>query len=195
MMRRSAGRCAASMFVAVALSGGATMALAGEIAEKAALAETLVDRGYPEAALAALDKAVAAFWEESPLQLRTIVFVDGVAGYGDYTPRDGTLFRNGDTLRLYFEPVGYAFATDGDDVSAAIGVDVQIRTPGGLILATAEDFATLEWRGRTPMREVQATVETRLPFLKPGEYLLLLTLRDRNSDKVKDVTLPFSMAE
>ncbi len=183
------------MIVSAALATGAGAAVAGEIAEKAALAETLVERGYPEAALAAFDKAVAAFWEESPLLLRTIMFVDGVAGYGDYTPREGTVFRNGDTLRLYFEPVGYAFATLGDDVRAAIGVDVQIRTPGGLILATAEDFATLEWTGRTPMREVQATVETRLPFLKPGEYLLLLTLRDRNSDKTKNVTLPFSVTE
>ena len=43
------------------------------------------------------------------------------------------------------------------------------------------------------MHEVQATVETRLPFLKPGDYLLLLTLRDKNSDKSADVTLPFSV--
>ena len=45
------------------------------------------------------------------------------------------------------------------------------------------------------MHEVHATVETRLPFLKPGEYLLLLTLRDQGSAKTKDVTLPFSVAE
>lgn len=195
MMGRSAGKCTASMVFAAALAAGITTAGAGEIADKAALAETLVERGYAEAALSALDKAVAAFWEESPLQIRTIAFVDGVAGYGNYTPRDGSVFRNGDTLRLYFEPVGYGFATAGDDVRAAIAIDVEIRTPGGLILATAENFATLTWSGRTPMREVQGTIETRLPFLKPGEYLLLLTLRDTNSDKTADVTLPFSVAE
>jgi hypothetical protein len=132
MMRRLAGRCTASMIVAAALATGAATAQAGEIADKAALAERLVERGYSEAALAALDKAVAAFWEESPLQLRTIGFVDSVSGYGNYTPRDGTVFRNGDTLRLYFEPVGYGFAPAGDGVGAAIAIDVQIRTPGGL---------------------------------------------------------------
>lgn len=193
MMRRSAGGCAASILLAVALSAGAATAGAGEIADKAALAETLVERGYPEAALAALDKSVAAFWAASPLQLRTIAFVDGVEGYGRYTPRGGTAFRNGDSLRLYFEPVGQTFAPDGDGVRAAIAVDIEIRTPGGLILGTAKDFATVEWAGRTPMHEVQATVETRLPFLKPGDYLLLLTLRDKNSDKSADVTLPFSV--
>jgi hypothetical protein len=183
------------MIVAAALATGVGAAGAGEIADKAALAEKLIDRGYAEAALAAIDKAVAAFWEESPLQLRTIAFVDSVAGYANYTPREDAVFRNGDTLRLYFEPVGYAFAPDGDGVGASIAVDVQIRTPGGLILATAEDFATLAWRGRTPMREVQGTLETKVPFLKPGEYLLLLTFRDANSDKTRDVTLPFSVAE
>ena len=193
-MRRSAGRYSAHFLVAAALLGPVP-ALAGEIADKAGLAETLLDRGYAEAALAAFDKSRDAFWEASPLQLRVIAFADSVAGYGSYVPRPDGPFRNGDTLRLYFEPVGYGIAETGDTVTAGIGVDVEIRTPGGLILAEAEDFARLAWSGGRPMHEVQATVETKLPFLKPGEYLLLVTLRDLNSSKTKDVTLPFTMAE
>jgi hypothetical protein len=45
------------------------------------------------------------------------------------------------------------------------------------------------------MHEVHATVATTVPALKPGEYLLLLTLRDQGSAKTEDVTLPFSIAE
>ena len=193
-MRRSAGRFTASILVAAAALG-TVPALAGEIADKAALAETLIERGYPEAALSAFDKSLDAFWAASPLQLRVIAFADSVGGYGTYVPRGDSTFRNGDTLRVYFEPVGYAFAKSGDTVSAEIAVDVEIHTPGGLILGKAEDFANLEWSGARPMHEVQATVETKLPFLKPGEYLLLVTLRDANSSKTKDVTLPFSVAE
>lgn len=170
-------------------------AAAGEVADKAALAETLLDRGYGEAALAAFDKATEAFWAALPLQLRVIAFADSVAGYGNYVPREDATFRNGDTLRIYFEPVGYGFAADGDDIRAEIAVDVEIRTPGGLILGKAADFARLAWSGKRPMHEVQATVETRLPFLKPGAYLLLVTLRDANSAKTRDVTLPFTVAE
>lgn len=184
----------APILMAAALLGAAP-ALAGDIADKAALAEKLVDRGYPEAALAAFDKSLDAFWAASPLQLRTIAFADAVSGYGAYEARSDAVFRNGDTLRVYFEPVGYGFATTDDTVSAEIAVDVEIRTPGGLILAEAEDFARLKWSGSRPMHEVQATVETKMPFLKPGAYLLLVTLRDINSSKTKDVTLPFSVAE
>jgi hypothetical protein len=193
-MRRAAGRNAASILMA-AVALATAPALAGEIADKAALAETLVERGYEAAALGAFDKATDAFWAASPLQLRVITFADSVAGYGDYAARADAVFRSGDTLRLYFEPVGYGFAPDGDGVKAGLTVDVEIRTPGGLILGSAKDFARLEWTGRRPMHEVHATVETRLPFLKPGDYLLLLTLRDQGSSKTKDVTLPFSVVE
>ncbi len=170
-------------------------AAAGEIADKATLAETLVGRGYGEAALAAFDKATDAFWAASPLQLRVITFADSVEGYGNYVARPDTRFRKGDTLRLYFEPVGYGFTPIGDGVRAAIAVDVEIRTPGGLILGSAEDFVRLEWKGRTPMHEVHATVATPLPDLKPGDYQLLLTLRDQGSPKTEEVTLPFSVVE
>lgn len=170
-------------------------AAAGEVADKAALAETLLDRGYGEAALAAFDKATEAFWAALPLQLRVIAFADSVAGYGNYVARPDTQFRKGDTVRIYFEPVGYGFAPDGGGVRAAISIDVEIRTPGGLILGSADDFARLEWKARTPMHEVHATVATPLPDLKPGEYLLLLTLRDQGSDKSEEVTLPFTVVE
>jgi hypothetical protein len=193
-----AGRRPASLlFAALAAALGAMpTAVAGEISDKAALAETLVGRGYGEAALAAFDKATAAFWAASPLQLRVIAFADSVSGYGDYAPRANPTFRSGDTLRLYFEPVGYTFTPDGDGVRAAMSVDVEIRSPGGLIYGSADDFVRLEWRGRTPMHEVHASLAMPLPGnLKPGPYLLLLTLRDQGSAKTAAVTLPFSIAE
>jgi hypothetical protein len=197
IMRIPAGRHAAMLLSAAVatLPGVMPSAVAGEIADKAALAETLVGRGYGEAALAAFDKSTAAFWAASPLQLRVIAFADSVAGYGNYVARPDSVFRSGDTLRLYFEPVGYTFTPDGDGIRAGISVDVEIRSPGGLIFGSAEDFVRLEWKGRTPMHEVHATVATPLPALKPGEYLLLLTLRDQGSDKTEEVTLPFSITE
>jgi len=168
---------------------------AGEIADKATLADTLLERGYPEAGLAAFDKATAAFWSASPLQFRAIVLADDVDGYGSYTERSSTTFRKGDTLSVYFEPVGHTFTPTADGVRAAIDVDVEIRTPGGLILGSADDFASVAWMGRKPIYEVHATIATELPDLKPGPYLLLLTFRDQGSAKVKEVTLPFSIIE
>ena len=78
MMSDSAGRPLAAAVVPRRAGRGVVVscrtATAGEIADKAALAETLIGRGYGEAALAAFDKATDAFWAASPLQLRVIAF-------------------------------------------------------------------------------------------------------------------------
>ena len=104
-------------------------------------------------------------------------------------------FGKSDTLRIYFEPVGFTYSADGDGFGAALVADLQIRTPGGLILATSEDFGRLEWHGRSKMHEVHASIEFPLPDFRPGEYQLLMTLRDQGSPKTTTVTLPFSVKE
>lgn len=168
---------------------------AGEIADQAVRAETLLSRGYSAPALAAFDQSVAAFWSASPLQLRTVTFAETVKGYADYTPRPAQPFRPSETMTIYLEPFGFGFAPTSDGFRSAINADIQIRTPGGLILAEAENFVALEWLGRSQRREVQASIKLPLPALKPGEYLLDLTLRDQESPKSTSTTLPFSVAE
>lgn len=193
----SAGRRAgfAALAMAAALAVAPTAARADDSADWAAVAEGLLAGGDAGEALAAFDKSAAAFWAASPLQLRVAVFADKVDGYGRYTPRADPTFKPGDTLTVYLEPFGFGFLPTGDGFRAAIATDVEIRTPGGLILASATDFGRLEWRGRTMMHEVHATVALPLPELKPGDYQLLMTLRDEGSAKTATATLPFTVGE
>ncbi len=152
-----AGRlAAAALIAAAAFAVPPRLAAAGEIADQAKLADTLLGRGYAEAGLAAFDKATAAFWEASPLQLRVITFADSVGGFGDYVPRAGRAVSQGRHASRLFRAGRLRLHDHGDEVRAGLAVDVQIRTPGGLILATANDFARLEWKGRRPMHEVHA---------------------------------------
>jgi hypothetical protein len=171
-----------------------TTVLAGEIGDRAAEAERLLGDGKPADALAAFDKAAAAFWIASPMQLRVATFADDVKGFGNYTPHEGAAFKAGDTLLVYLEPIGYAFAPEGDGFKVTIAADIEIHTPGGLILAKAADFGRLEWRARSKTREVHATLKLPLPKLKPGDYQLLIALRDQGSPKSTTVTLPFSVS-
>jgi hypothetical protein len=188
-------RLAAALFGAVACIASHGATTAGEVTDQSTLAETLLERGYGEAAAAAFGRAAAAFWQASPLQTPTILFVDDVEGYANYTPRDGSAFRAGDTLRIYFEPTGYTFTPVSEGFRSALTADIEIRTPGGLILASAEDFVRLEWQGRSKMYEVHATIALPLPDLKPGAYEMDLTLHDVGSSKETTVTLPFSVSE
>jgi hypothetical protein len=187
----AAGRGAVA---AIVLLCGALAAAAGPVADGAAEAENLMGAGKAEDALAAFDKAAAAFWVSSPLQLRKALFADSIAGFGDYTPRAAAPFKPGERATVYLEPFGYAFVEDGDGFRIGLATDLEIRTPGGLILARAENFGGLDWHGRVKSREVHAQVGIDLPALKAGDYELVLTLRDQNSPKTATATLPFSVA-
>ena len=179
--------------MAVVLTATTVPALAGPAADAAAEAEALLSSD-PSAALAAFGKAEAAFWAASPLQFRKVIFAGDVKGFGQYTPRPDSVFKAGERATIYLEPFGYAFTENGDTIDVGLTADVEIRTPGGLILGKADDFASLEWSGREKSREVHATIAIDLPALKPGDYELVLALRDKASPKTTTATLPFSVA-
>jgi hypothetical protein len=175
--RRS--RFAVLAVAALGLSAGRLSA--GEIADRAAEADSLIAAGKPGEALTAFDKAAQAFWDASPLQFRVALLADEVGGFGDYK------------VTLYVEPVGFGTQQIGDDIKSALAADIEIRTPGGLVLAKADNFGGVEWTGKR--REVNATITLPLPKLKPGDYQLVVTFRDLYSPKKATETLPFSIAE
>lgn len=189
---RAARRLAAGG-LAAALAVAAIPAWAGPAADAAAEAEALL-ASDPAAALAAFEKAEAAFWSASPLQLRKVLFAGDVKGFGRYAPRPDSIFKPGERATIYLEPFGYGFTETGDESAVALGADVEIRTPGGLILGKADDFAELAWSGRDKSREVHATLAVDMPALKPGNYEMVLRLRDKASPKTTTATLPFSVA-
>jgi hypothetical protein len=184
-------RFAVLAVAALSLSWG--RADAGEIADRAAEADSLIAVGKPAEALTAFDKAAEAFWDASPLQFRVALLADEVSGFGAYKAHGDAPFKEGDKLTLYVEPVGFGTQQVGNDVRSALAADVEIHTPGGLVLAKAENFGGVEWTGKR--REVHATVTVPLPKLKPGEYQLVVTFRDLYSPKTATETLPFTIAE
>lgn len=184
-------RVSAALLAVMMLASGADGA---EIASDAGEAGGLLSASNADGALVAFDDALARLWLALPLQARVALFADSVAGFGNYRPRAPGPFRPGDRLMIYFEPVGYGFMPSGDGFRVVLAVDTEIRTPGGLVLGKAQDFARLEWSARSKLHEIHATVSFALPKLKPGDYELVLTLRDQASRKTTALTLPFSIA-
>ena len=67
-------------------------------------------------------------------------------------PHGDTPFKAGDTLTLYVEPVGFGTQQIGDDIKSALAADIEIRTPGGLVLAKADNFGGVEWSAASGAR-------------------------------------------
>ena len=187
--------CAFAATLALGVFIAAAAGVAGPIADSANQAEQLLTAGKPVDALTAFDQATDAFWQTSPLQFRDILFVDAATGYGRYTPHQGATFKAGDTAIIYFEPVGYGFETTGDDTRIAFSTGLEIKTPGGLILAKTDDLADLAWTGATKTHEFYGSLSVALPAnLKPGNYQLILTITDAVSKKTATTTLLFEIA-
>ncbi len=191
-LRRLAFAAAVAVAATAAIEAGAQ---ASDISQLATEADNLLQQAKPANALSAFDQATDAFWKASPLQFRTAVFVDAVTGFGQYRPRGEATFHSGETATVYLAPVGYGFIADAGSVRVEMTTGVEIRTPGGLILAKTDDFGNVVWQGLTKSHEVPLKIAVPLPDLKPGDYVLHLTVGDRASAKSATVAMPFSIVE
>jgi hypothetical protein len=172
----------------------ATTARAGEVASKAAEAETLLQSDQPGAAFDALDAAVAAFWSAAPLVIRSAAFATDGGNSVTSDASAGRPLRSGERATILIEPLGYGFAEGNGEYRIALKTGIEIRTPGGLILAKTDDFAQLEWNGPVKNRSFTARIGVELPKLKSGNYEILLTLTDHTSNNSATATLPFEVS-
>jgi len=160
-------------------------AAAGDVTDLAQKAEGLLAENEPATAFDAMDAAVDAFWRAAPLIIEDAHFdPEG----------DSATFAPAARVGIYLKPLGYGFGETGDNFRISLDTDVEIRSPGGLILAKSEDFAKLEWTGPTRNRAFTARISIDMPDLKPGDYELRLTVTDAVSEKTANITLPFSIA-
>jgi hypothetical protein len=191
--------CRLARLAGLTLAGGLLLATAngasaGPVVDAAAQAESLLGTGKSAGALTAFDQVTDAAWAALPFQFRNILLVDQVSGYGRYQPHQGSTYKAGDTPVIYFEPVGYGFG-DVDGLSRiGIRTGLEIRTPGGLVLAKTDDFGELEWKGLAKSHEFYGSLSVALPDLRPGNYELILTLTDETFGKTTATTLLFDIA-
>ena len=162
--------------------------------DRAERLESLATGSNTPATIGAYDDAAEALWATLPFAARFAVFAEtGSNAYATYSARLSSAFKAGDTANVYIEPVGYGFIADNGTFRVSFESGIEIRTPEGLILGRTDDLATLDWTGKTRSYEVPATLSVTLPMLKPGDYLMDLTLTDAASSKAFTVTLPFSI--
>ncbi|HUG63220.1 MAG TPA: hypothetical protein VMP03_15340 [Methylomirabilota bacterium] len=168
---------------------------AGEVVENARKAEELSDAGNPVQALAAIEAAFNSLWDKAPLGFSEALFVAAKPqGFGIYDMRPSAVFDPGEDMLVYAEPFGYGYRREGDTFQIAFDADFELRNTGGQILHAQSDFAELDMQSRRRNKEFQIFITYNFKGLKPGDYILSTTLRDRNSPKTGSFDLPFTVA-
>ncbi len=170
-------------------------AAAGPLVEQARQAEAELNAGNAVKALASVEAAFNSVWDATPLGFSEALFVTGKpAGFGVYDARATNVFRPDEDMLVYAEPFGFGYGRDGDAFKIGFDADFELRTAKGQILTSQAGFAVLDMTSRRRNKEFQVFITYSFKGLKPGDYVLATTLRDRNSDKKGAFELPFTVA-
>jgi hypothetical protein len=155
--------------------------------------------GYPQT-LQEIDKrdaAVMEAWAATPLALRRAVFVsEHPAGFGQYVERPNNVFKQGEKLVTYAEPVGYGWKDLGNGAyEFGFKVDFLVKSPDGKILAGQEDFADLTEKSHARNREFMVVLTMNLTGAPAGDYVIEYKLRDIASSKTVNFSQPFKIVD
>jgi hypothetical protein len=146
------------------------------------------------AAVETLREAVREAALGGPLVFRQFLFTSEAAkGFGLYNPRKDDVFKRGESLLVYVEPVGFGWKPDDDVYSALLTADYEIRTPQGQILAGQREFGRFAFTSRDRNHEVMTPLTLNLSGAKSGDYVLGVTYRDKTTGKSASFDLPFKV--
>ena len=170
-----------------------SLAEAGPVVDAAARAEALQAEGKTVEALDALNSAVDEVWNAAPLAFRQVVLVESSDGFGEYVERADRVFRPDDTMMIYVEPVAFGYNTSGPTATIDLDVDVAIENMTGQVLNEGKNLIEFSTETSPRRRELGMTLSLGAPYLRPGDYKAVFTVRDRNTGKSGTFEVPFTL--
>jgi hypothetical protein len=182
-------RIFASFLVTAILAGSAS---AGEITDKAAQAESLAASGKSVEAIEALDQATTSLWDKLPLSFRKVLWIAETArSFGGYTPRQTNVYKAGDEMIVYAEPVGFSWRKVGDMWQSDLAADLTLKTRDGKPVHFQKDLGKGGMSSRARNREYNIRLTVTMADIPAGEYVAEFAVRDAVSGKSGTFSLPF----
>ncbi len=131
-----------------------------------------------------------------PLTVRRAMFVTQAAPLiGAWTERPSNVFKAGEDIRTYVEPVGYTWKPRGDMFDFGVNVDFEVKSANGKILGGQENFSHVAFSNHMRIQELMLNLRLSPEGFPAGRYVVEYKLHDQNSDKVTSFALPFTITE
>lgn len=159
-------------------------ALAGPLVDAATAAEERLAAGDFPGAMEAGRAVFDQIWEASPGLTfgQALLVAENATGFGVFNPRENNVFKQGEPILIYCEPMGFGYGEPGAGLfSVNFIIDLQVLDGSGNELANAPGATEYNMTSRHRNREVQANITYRLDGIPVGRYTLITTLRDKNS--------------
>ncbi|MCB2191023.1 MAG: hypothetical protein KQI62_05625 [Deltaproteobacteria bacterium] len=177
-----------TLFLALLLAVSTTLAAKTDNPAMSALkqAQGNLEQGKAMEAYKATDRAMFYLWDQVPFTLGVAVLTKGPnEGYGLFTPRQGNVYHEGQTLYVYLEPMGQRIKRIRDGLFAfSLSMDVALLKPDGTILWGKDKFQEWKFTSRRPNREFFINLRLKLRNVPDGQYLLSLRVHDRLSGRI-----------
>jgi hypothetical protein len=170
---------------------------AGPLSDAAEKAEKQATAGDAAGARETLSQAASEFYQTLPFTIGKAVFVTATpTGYAMYEPKQGSVFKAGEKLISYVEPVGLTWkeASAEGKLETRFTVDLDLVTPTGEILASHKAFGDFTFTGYRRNQEIYATLTVDVSGAPAGDYVLRFRFNDINSGKSASVDQPFKIA-
>lgn len=151
------------------------------------------DKRRAAAAVTHLDEAVSHLRELGSLSLRNLSFCQTVYGYGAIEPYEADRFSPGEELSLYVEMENYHSQSTEKGYCTLVGSSYELLDAESNRVAGGE-FPDVDDCCRSRRRDFHIQYGLTLPStLPPGEYRLQLVVKDRQSDKLGQASVPFEI--
>jgi hypothetical protein len=174
----------------------AVAASAEELTDLAKQADSDLKGGKNLDAYDAMRKATLQVWNEGPLLFRKALFVsDKPGGFGVYDPRPDNIFKKGEKLFVYVEPVGFTWEAKAGLNHAQLVVDLVLKDAEGNVVAQQQGFGTFTYDNREQNMETVTAVTIDFGDAPAGKYTAELEFHDTVGDKSASLELPFEIEE
>lgn len=138
--------------------------------------------------------ALEAAWNKGPLSVKNVTFVkEPPTGYGVYKPVEKNAFESIDPIFLYCEPIGYNIVKMGEEYRFGFSADFSMLDSEGNVLGGQKDFNKWSSSSRNFSMESMISFTFNLKGLPAGNYKLVVTLHDENSEKSVTFDKEFSI--
>ncbi|TWF54643.1 hypothetical protein [Neorhizobium alkalisoli] len=142
------------------------------------------------------DKTYQA-WQNVPLTERKIAFItESSRGYGLYVEKQDNVFRKGEKLITYVEPIGYGWKNlPGRKFETNFVVDMAIKDNKGEVIADQKGFMKNVMQSHNASMEFSMDFTLTLTGMPAGKYLLTYTIHDISSGQDSSFDQDFSIAD
>ena len=134
-------------------------------------------------------------WVKVPLTEQKVTFIkEGSPGYGMYDERGSNVFKLGEPMITYVEPIGYGWKEiPGDMYKMSFSVDVTVTAENGTVVGGQKNFSEFSFKSHNAAMECKLDLTMKLTGVPDGKYTLSYTIHDLSADQTSTFDQPIEI--